>query len=180
LGLPELSLPGATALRRSTEKLWRALPAVCSATVVNVLSPFCFEAQMPASLISRSSYRTDEKNTANGWEIDRRLDLRETDTLLVKKYASCFFGTDLGSRLVAQHVDTLIITGVHHQWMHSCFGCRCRSIRLSAELVRETVGDRSASAHAQSLFDLGAKYADVVGLDDTVQYLKTFGHNSAA
>jgi nicotinamidase-related amidase len=47
----------------------------------------------------------------NGWEIDRRLDFRETDTLLVKKYASCFFGTDLGSRLVAQRVDTLIITG---------------------------------------------------------------------
>ena len=47
----------------------------------------------------------------DGWEIDRRLDFRETDTLLVKKYASCFFGTDLGSRLVAQRVDTLIITG---------------------------------------------------------------------
>jgi maleamate amidohydrolase len=47
-------------------------------------------------------------------------------------------------------------------------------------VVREAVGDRSASAHAQRLFDLDAKYADVVGLDDTVRYLKTFGHNSAA
>src|SRR3954451_11294391 len=47
----------------------------------------------------------------DGWKIDQRLDFRPTDTLLVKKYASCFFGTDLGSRLVAQDVDTLIITG---------------------------------------------------------------------
>jgi hypothetical protein len=46
-------------------------------------------------------------------------------------------------------------------------------------VVREAVGDRSALAHAQSVFDLDAKYADVVGLDDTVQYLNTFGHNSA-
>jgi maleamate amidohydrolase len=47
-------------------------------------------------------------------------------------------------------------------------------------VVREAVGDRSAAAHAQSLFDLDAKYADVVGCDDTLHYLRTFGHNSAA
>ena len=44
-------------------------------------------------------------------------------------------------------------------------------------VVREAVGDRSAAAHDQSLFDLNAKYADVVGLDETLQYLKTVGHN---
>jgi maleamate amidohydrolase len=47
-------------------------------------------------------------------------------------------------------------------------------------IVREAVGDRSAAAHAQSLFDLNAKYADVVARDDTLHYLETFGHNSAA
>ncbi|MGE0260455.1 MAG: isochorismatase family protein [Alphaproteobacteria bacterium] len=113
----------------------------------------------------------------DGWKIDRRLDFRPSDTLLVKKYASCFFGTDLGSRLVAEGVDTLIITGC------TTSGC-VRATAIDAVqhgfrpmVVREAVGDRSASAHAQSLFDLDAKYADVVGLDDTVQYLKTFGHN---
>ena len=44
-------------------------------------------------------------------EIDERLDMRKTDSLLVKKYASCFFGTDLVPRLMNQRVDTLIITG---------------------------------------------------------------------
>jgi isochorismate hydrolase len=44
-------------------------------------------------------------------------------------------------------------------------------------VVREAVGDRSAAAHAQSLFDLDAKYADVVSLEETLQYLKTVGHN---
>jgi maleamate amidohydrolase len=117
---------------------------------------------------------------ADGWKIDRRLDFRETDALLVKKYASCFFGADLGSRLVAQGVDTLVITGC------TTSGC-VRATAVDAVqhgfrpmVVREAVGDRSAAAHAQNLFDLDAKYADVVGLDETLQYLETFGHNSAA
>src|SRR5215211_1140338 len=47
----------------------------------------------------------------DGVEVDPRLDFRSTDSLLVKKYASCFFGTDLVSRLMSRQVDTLVITG---------------------------------------------------------------------
>jgi hypothetical protein len=47
-------------------------------------------------------------------------------------------------------------------------------------VVREAVGDRSVPAHEQSLFDLNAKYADVVSLDETLQYLRNVGHNTAA
>ena len=46
-----------------------------------------------------------------GVQIDSRLEFRKSDSLLVKKYASCFFGTDLVSRLLVRQVDTLIITG---------------------------------------------------------------------
>ena len=45
-------------------------------------------------------------------------------------------------------------------------------------VVREAVGDRSVAAHEQSLFDLEAKYADVVSVDETLQYLRTVGHNA--
>ena len=51
------------------------------------------------------------KGGSEGVEIDPRLDFRKTDSLLVKKYASCFFGTDLVSRLLSRRVDTLIIVG---------------------------------------------------------------------
>jgi maleamate amidohydrolase len=40
-------------------------------------------------------------------------------------------------------------------------------------VVREAVGDRSVTAHDQSLFDLQAKYADVVSLEETLTYLNT-------
>ena len=44
--------------------------------------------------------------------IDRpRLERRPREMLRVKKYASCFFGTDMAARLVTRQVDTLIITG---------------------------------------------------------------------
>jgi maleamate amidohydrolase len=113
----------------------------------------------------------------DGHEIDPRLDFRPTDSLLMKKYASCFFGTDLVPRLTSRRVDTLIIVGC------TTSGC----VRASAVdavqngfrpmVVREAVGDRSAAAHEQSLFDLHAKYADVVSLDETLQYLRNVGHN---
>jgi nicotinamidase-related amidase len=110
-------------------------------------------------------------------EVDQRLDMRKTDSLLVKKYASCFFGTDLASRLMNLHADTLIITGC------TTSGC-VRATAVDAVqngfrpmVVKEACGDRSQAAHDQSLFDLNAKYADVVGLDETLQYMKTVGHN---
>jgi len=110
-------------------------------------------------------------------EIDPRLDMKPSDSLLVKKYASCFFGTDLVPRLMNQRVDTLIIVGC------TTSGC-VRATAVDAVqngfrpmVVREAVGDRSAAAHEQSLFDLNAKYADVVSLDETLQYLRTVGHN---
>jgi len=113
-------------------------------------------------------------------KIDPRLDMRASDSLLVKKYASCFFGTDLVQRLMNQRVDTLIITGC------TTSGC-VRATAVDAVqngfrpmVVREAVGDRSKPAHDQSLFDLNDKYADVVGLDETLQYMRTVGHNQPA
>ncbi|MFM0174719.1 isochorismatase family protein [Paraburkholderia sediminicola] len=111
-------------------------------------------------------------------KVDPRLDFRKTDSLLVKKYASCFFGTDLVARLVSQRIDTLILVGC------TTSGC----VRASAVdavqngfrpmVVREAVGDRSAAAHEQSLFDLNAKYADVVSLAETLDYLASFTSHS--
>ena len=40
-------------------------------------------------------------------------------------------------------------------------------------VVREAVGDRSQAAHEQSLFDLHAKYADVVSADEVLEYLSS-------
>ena len=45
-------------------------------------------------------------------------------------------------------------------------------------VVREAVGDRSQAADEQSLFDLNAKYADVVA-DEALHFLRRIGHNQS-
>jgi len=94
------------------------------------------------------------------------------ETVVTKQYASAFFGTTLAATLTALGVDTLLIAGV------STSGC----IRASAVdacqhgfiplVVREAVGDRHAAPHEANLFDLQAKYAEVVGLELALDYLK--------
>jgi nicotinamidase-related amidase len=118
------------------------------------------------------------KGDTDGGQVDPRLDMRSTDSLIVKKYASCFFGTDLVSRLMSRQIDTLIITGCTTSGCVRATAVDAVQTGLRPMVVREAVGDRSAAAHDQSLFDLNAKYADVVSLDETLQYLRTVGHNS--
>jgi maleamate amidohydrolase len=120
------------------------------------------------------------KGDSDGVEIDPRLGFRATDSLLVKKYASCFFGTDLVPRLLSRRVDTLIIVGCTTSGCVRATAVDAVQTGLRPMVVREAVGDRSAAAHEQSLFDLNAKYADVVSLDETLLYLRTIGHNAIA
>ena len=73
-----------------------------------------------------------------------------------------FFGTTLASTLTAMGVDTLLITGL------STSGC-VRATALDAcqhgflpFVVREACGDRHPGPHEANLFDLQAKYAEVI------------------
>lgn len=94
------------------------------------------------------------------------------ETVITKQYASAFFATSLASTLTAAGVDTLLIAGV------STSGC----VRASAVdacqhgfiplVVREAVGDRAPEPHQANLFDLQAKYAEVVSLDEAKRYLR--------
>ena len=109
---------------------------------------------------------------SDGVALDSRLTQQPGDGLLLKKYASCFFGTDLVSRLVSRGVDTLLLAGC------TTSGCvratavdACQS-GFRPMVVRDCVGDRSPAAHRQSLADLDAKYADVVSLEDSLAYLR--------
>jgi len=97
-------------------------------------------------------------------EMVPRLAPRADEPVITKQYASAFFGTSLASLLHAQGVDCVLIAGM------STSGC----VRASAVdavqhgfipvVVGEACGDRHPSPHEASLFDLNAKYADVLSL----------------
>lgn len=104
-------------------------------------------------------------------ELDPRLERLSGEGWLVKKYASCFFGTDLISRLVTMGVDTLLLVGCTTSGCVRASAVDALQYGLRPVVVRECVGDRSEVAHTQSLFDLQAKYADVVGLEQACNYM---------
>lgn len=84
------------------------------------------------------------------------------ETVIVKQYASAFFGTSLASTLTALCVDTVMVTGF------STSGC-VRATTLDALqhgfsplVIRGACGERDPRPHEANLFDLQAKYAEVI------------------
>jgi nicotinamidase-related amidase len=106
-------------------------------------------------------------------EIDPRLGAREDETIVLKKGASAFFGTNLPSILVSQGVDSVVLCGA------TTSGCiRATAIDLlqygyPTIVPRDCVADRAQAPHEANLFDINAKYADVVSVDDALEYLES-------
>ena len=106
-------------------------------------------------------------------EIPDELAPGRDEIIIYKQYASAFFGTSLASTLTALGVDTVGIVGL------STSGC----VRASAVdamqygfipiVVADAVGDRDPRPHEANLFDLQAKYAEVVSEDEAIKYLWT-------
>nr|MDP9461839.1 isochorismatase family protein [Actinomycetota bacterium] len=80
-------------------------------------------------------------------EIDERLEQRPHETTLVKKYASCFFGTDLAARLVSRRIDTLIVTGCTTSGCVRATVVDACSFGFHTIVVEDAVGDRAALPH---------------------------------
>lgn len=95
----------------------------------------------------------------------------EDEIVLTKQYASAFFGTSLSSTLTSMGCDSLIITGL------STSGCvRATCVDACQHgfipiVVQEAVGDRHEDVHQANLFDMNAKYGDVVTLQEVLSSL---------
>jgi len=108
-------------------------------------------------------------------EIDARVQPHSGERIVEKKFASAFFGTDLHNYLSGLGIDTIVMTGC------TTSGC----IRASAidaiqygyhcAVVRDAVGDRASGPHESNLFDIDAKYGDVVSSAQATDYLNGLG-----
>jgi nicotinamidase-related amidase len=96
---------------------------------------------------------------------------RRDELVVVKQYASAFFGTTLGTTLHARGVDTVVVVGV------STSGCVRASVVDAIQhgfvplVVEDAVGDRAPEPHRANLRDLQAKYAEVVDEATALAYL---------
>lgn len=104
-------------------------------------------------------------------EVDDQIAPAGDERVILKKYASAFYGTDLETELTTHRVDTLVLAGV------TTSGCiRATAVDSLQHGYRtivpaEAVGDREAGPHRANLYDINAKYGDVVTTSDVIDYL---------
>jgi maleamate amidohydrolase len=96
----------------------------------------------------------------------------DDEIVISKQYPSAFFGTSLAATLQDMDVDTLIITGVTTS---GCIRASCVDALSNGFIpivVADACGDRHEAPHEANLFDMNAKYADVVSESETIDYLQ--------
>ncbi|WP_246989185.1 isochorismatase family protein [Halorientalis marina] len=112
--------------------------------------------------------------------VDDRLAPVDDERVILKKYASAFFGTDLATELTTNGVDTLVLAGV------TTSGCvRATAVDSLQHGYRtivpaDAVGDRAEPPHRANLVDIDAKYGDVVGTDDVIAHLTDDNNDDTA
>lgn len=105
-------------------------------------------------------------------EVDERVAPEGDERVVLKKYASAFFGTDLGTELTTDRADTLVLAGV------TTSGCiRATAVDSLQHGYRtivpaDAVGDRAEGPHRANLLDIDAKYGDVVDTDAVLERLE--------
>lgn len=122
-----------------------------------------FRARVPAlNILSRGSRWCD---------IDARLPLLPSDIIVEKTHASAFHETGLAEQLRTKGVDSLVIAGL------TTSGCvRATAVdglqhNFKVVVPEEATGDRDDKAHYANLYDLNAKYVDVLSLTKTLALL---------
>jgi maleamate amidohydrolase len=98
---------------------------------------------------------------------------QEDELVISKQYPSAFFGTSLASTLTSKGIDTLIITGLTTS---GCVRATCVdacSWGFIPIIVEDACGDRHPSPHQANLFDMNAKYGDVVTEAEAIAYIRS-------
>ena len=88
-----------------------------------------------------------------------------------KTAPSAFWGTALAAQLTYLGIDALLVVG------ESTSGCVRSTVvegaayRYRMQVIEDCVFDRHDAPHAMNLFDMHAKYADVISLQKALDYL---------
>ncbi len=109
----------------------------------------------------------DEYNT-----IHHLITPEKEDIVIQKSKPSAFFGTPLMAMLNYLRVDSLILTGMVTSGCIRATALDAFSYNFRVTMPIECVADRSQISHQVALFDLDAKYANVMSLDKTLSLLE--------
>jgi len=123
------------------------------------------------------SHRSMEKTVVEGDSTRTVAELapRHQDFRIQKQKPSAFFGTTFMSQLNHLDIDTLIIAGGATSGCVRATAVDAYSYNFRVIVPEETCFDRFEASHAMSLFDLNAKYADVLPVAEAIEYIRNLG-----
>lgn len=101
-------------------------------------------------------------------EVDARLARRAGEPVLVKLFASAFFGTPLDELLHEAECDTVVVTGASTSGCVRATAVDALQYGYRVLVPREGVADRAIEAHKASLVDIDAKYGDVISIAEAI------------
>jgi maleamate amidohydrolase len=162
---------GSARLDSAVEAIRQLLPVARERKVpiIYTTSPYTEEPSFKSAADFSPAFRKwDQRACA----IDERLAPLPGEYVLFKEHASAFAGTPLVGHLLGRRVDTLLITGCSTSACVRATATDAKSVLLKPIIIREAVQDRSEIAHEWTLFDIQARFADVVSLAETLAYLR--------
>ncbi len=110
--------------------------------------------------------------TRRGDDIVDEIAPQEGDIIIYKAKPSIFFGTPLVSLLNTRHIDTLLVCGGTTSGCVRASVTDASSYNYRVSVVHEGTFDRGQTTHKINLFDMNAKYADVVSVAEVIKYLE--------
>ncbi len=105
------------------------------------------------------------------------------EPVITKRWPSCFFETLLLELLHAQHIDCLLMTGCNTSGCVRASVTDAFSYQFPTMVIEDCVGDLTQGAHDANLIDIGRRYANVVSIEEAIQFLtdtQTQGNSSHA
>ena len=112
-----------------------------------------------------------------GNDIVEEIAPRAGEIIVRKQKPSAFFGTPLMSMLNEVHVDSVLVAGTTTSGCVRASVIDAFSYNLKVSVVEECVFDRGQASHKINLFDMAMKYADVISLQETLEYVRGLPDN---
>ena len=138
------------------------VPVVYSKGDKNLVGPF-----------SKKNRRSSEESHPEWAEIVAKIAPLPEDEVVSKVAPSAFFGTNLIYSLVSKGVDTVVLTGGVVSGCVRATATDAFSYGFKVVIVNEGVFDRGQASREVSLFDLNAKYLDVISEAEALEYFES-------
>ena len=178
LGFTDPESPLACDLEGPVENIQKLLRAARSAGIPVVFTTIAYKESdrlTAAAFIDKVPALLALEAGTRWAEVDPRLAPLQSEPILNKLFASGFFGTGLSSLLTAAGVDTLVIAGASTSGCVRATAVDALQYGFRPVLPREAVGDRNTAAHEANLYDIDAKYGDVIPVEEVLKYLEEIG-----